>query len=123
MVPGTDAHSGGAALAPAQSGRAASTPVSLSLPWQKLLQLSGHRLGSSTEKEEVQFAAVLCTKIKQDPTLLTYILEVSGPRAVLPWWDTSRVGFGSVSAGFSQALQLHPRCKAAGWGEWEEDGG
>ncbi|XP_051496856.1 FHF complex subunit HOOK interacting protein 2B isoform X2 [Apus apus] len=44
-------------------------------PVQKLLQLSGDRLGSSTEKEEVQFAAVLCTKIKQDPTLLAYILE------------------------------------------------
>uniref|UniRef100_A0A8C3KEX5 Family with sequence similarity 160 member B2 n=1 Tax=Calidris pygmaea TaxID=425635 RepID=A0A8C3KEX5_9CHAR len=44
-------------------------------PVQKLLQLSGDRLGSGTEKEEVQFAAVLCTKIKQDPTLLAYILE------------------------------------------------
>ncbi|XP_069733529.1 FHF complex subunit HOOK-interacting protein 2B isoform X2 [Phaenicophaeus curvirostris] len=44
-------------------------------PVQKLLQLSGDRLGSGTEKEEVQFAAILCTKIKQDPTLLAYILE------------------------------------------------
>ncbi|XP_064328628.1 FHF complex subunit HOOK-interacting protein 2B isoform X3 [Phalacrocorax carbo] len=44
-------------------------------PVQKLLQLSGDRLGSGTEKEEVQFTAVLCTKIKQDPTLLAYILE------------------------------------------------
>ncbi|XP_054081034.1 FHF complex subunit HOOK interacting protein 2B isoform X2 [Rissa tridactyla] len=44
-------------------------------PVQKLLQLSGDRLGSGTEKEEVQFAAVLCTKIKQDPSLLAYILE------------------------------------------------
>ncbi|XP_074784504.1 FHF complex subunit HOOK-interacting protein 2B isoform X2 [Athene noctua] len=44
-------------------------------PVQKLLQLSGDRLGSGTEKEEVQFAAVLCAKIKQDPTLLTHILE------------------------------------------------
>ncbi|KAM6232329.1 FHF complex subunit HOOK-interacting protein 2B isoform 4-T4 [Spheniscus humboldti] len=42
---------------------------------EKLLQLSGDRLGSGTEKEEVQFAAVLCAKIKQDPTLLAYILE------------------------------------------------
>uniref|UniRef100_A0A8D0EZJ9 Family with sequence similarity 160 member B2 n=1 Tax=Strix occidentalis caurina TaxID=311401 RepID=A0A8D0EZJ9_STROC len=30
-------------------------------------------------KEEVQFAAVLCAKIKQDPTLLTHILEVRSP--------------------------------------------
>uniref|UniRef100_A0A663E9Y9 FHF complex subunit HOOK interacting protein 2B n=1 Tax=Aquila chrysaetos chrysaetos TaxID=223781 RepID=A0A663E9Y9_AQUCH len=46
-------------------------------PVQKLLQLSGDRLGSGVEKEEAQFVAVLCTKIKQDPTLLAYILEVS----------------------------------------------
>ncbi|NWR97711.1 F16B2 protein, partial [Motacilla alba] len=45
-------------------------------PVQKLLQLSGDRLGSGTEKEEVQFAAVLCSKIQQDPSLLPYILEV-----------------------------------------------
>uniref|UniRef100_A0A8D0EZV5 Family with sequence similarity 160 member B2 n=1 Tax=Strix occidentalis caurina TaxID=311401 RepID=A0A8D0EZV5_STROC len=45
-------------------------------PVQKLLQLSGDHLGSGTEKEEVQFAAVLCAKIKQDPTLLTHILEM-----------------------------------------------
>lgn len=44
-------------------------------PVQKLLQLSSDRLGCGTEKEEVQFAAVLCAKIKQDPTLLAYILE------------------------------------------------
>uniref|UniRef100_A0A663E907 FHF complex subunit HOOK interacting protein 2B n=1 Tax=Aquila chrysaetos chrysaetos TaxID=223781 RepID=A0A663E907_AQUCH len=42
---------------------------------EKLLQLSGDRLGSGVEKEEAQFVAVLCTKIKQDPTLLAYILE------------------------------------------------
>ncbi|XP_039943668.1 FHF complex subunit HOOK-interacting protein 2B isoform X1 [Hirundo rustica] len=44
-------------------------------PVQKLLQLSGDRLGSGTEKEEVQLAAVLCSKIQQDPGLLPYILE------------------------------------------------
>ncbi|XP_059726400.1 FHF complex subunit HOOK-interacting protein 2B isoform X3 [Haemorhous mexicanus] len=44
-------------------------------PVQKLLQLSGDRLGSGTEKEEVQFTAVLCSKIQQDPSLLPYILE------------------------------------------------
>ncbi|KAM6294612.1 FHF complex subunit HOOK-interacting protein 2B [Aegotheles albertisi] len=44
-------------------------------PVQKLLQLSGDRLGSGTEKEEVQFVAVLCTKIKQDPSLLSHVLE------------------------------------------------
>ncbi|NXC23161.1 F16B2 protein, partial [Corythaeola cristata] len=53
--------------------------LSVHRPVQKLLQLSGDRLSSGTEKEEVQFASVLCTKIKQDPTLLAYILEVSSP--------------------------------------------
>ncbi|NXO73683.1 F16B2 protein, partial [Phainopepla nitens] len=45
-------------------------------PVQKLLQLGGDRLGSGTEKEELQLAAVLCSKIQQDPSLLPYILEV-----------------------------------------------
>ncbi|KAM4756496.1 FHF complex subunit HOOK-interacting protein 2B isoform 2-T2 [Cyanocitta cristata] len=57
-------------------------------PVQKLLQLSGDRLGSGTEKEEVQFAAVLCSKIQQDPSLLPYILEgkniLNGRRAPEP---------------------------------------
>uniref|UniRef100_A0A8C3RBP2 Family with sequence similarity 160 member B2 n=1 Tax=Cyanoderma ruficeps TaxID=181631 RepID=A0A8C3RBP2_9PASS len=44
-------------------------------PVQKLLQLSGDRLGCGTEKEEVQFVTVLCSKIQQDPSLLPYILE------------------------------------------------
>ncbi|XP_036605486.1 protein FAM160B2 isoform X1 [Trichosurus vulpecula] len=44
-------------------------------PVQKLLQLGGTATGSPTEKEEVHFTTVLCTKIQQDPALLTYILE------------------------------------------------
>ncbi|XP_007949037.2 FHF complex subunit HOOK interacting protein 2B [Orycteropus afer afer] len=44
-------------------------------PVQKLLQLGGTVPGSLTEKEEVQFTTVLCSKIQQDPALLTYILE------------------------------------------------
>ncbi|XP_014321656.1 protein FAM160B2 isoform X2 [Myotis lucifugus] len=43
-------------------------------PVQKLLRLGGAP-GSLTEKEEVQFTTVLCSKIQQDPALLTYILE------------------------------------------------
>ncbi|XP_031947904.1 protein FAM160B2 isoform X2 [Corvus moneduloides] len=54
----------------------------------QLLQLSGDRLGSGTEKEEMQFAAVLCSKIQQDPSLLPYILEgkniLNGRRAPEP---------------------------------------
>lgn len=51
--------------------------ASVLLPSQKLLQLGGTDPGSLTEKEEVQFTTVLCSKIQQDPALLTYILEVS----------------------------------------------
>ncbi|XP_038602833.1 protein FAM160B2 [Tachyglossus aculeatus] len=44
-------------------------------PVQKLLRLGGPAPDSPTEKEEVQFTTVLCTKIQEDPALLTYILE------------------------------------------------
>lgn len=60
-------------------GRTAEQLSTRSLPPQKLLQLSGHPLGSGTEKEEAQFAAVLCAKIQQDPALLAYVLEVRSP--------------------------------------------
>ncbi|XP_063276149.1 FHF complex subunit HOOK-interacting protein 2B isoform X2 [Prinia subflava] len=57
-------------------------------PLQKLLQLSGDRLGSGTEKEEVQLTTVLCSKIQQDPSLLPYLLEgksiLNGRRAPEP---------------------------------------
>uniref|UniRef100_A0A8C5TGH1 F16B2 protein n=1 Tax=Malurus cyaneus samueli TaxID=2593467 RepID=A0A8C5TGH1_9PASS len=56
-------------------------------PVQKLLQLSGDRLGSGTEKEEVQLAAVLCSKIQQDPSLLPYILEVGRFGVPCGVWD------------------------------------
>ncbi|NWJ03365.1 F16B2 protein, partial [Crypturellus undulatus] len=44
-------------------------------PVQKLLQL-GQAPGSAAHKEEVQFAAALCAKIRQEPALLPYVLEV-----------------------------------------------
>ncbi|XP_010622686.1 protein FAM160B2 isoform X3 [Fukomys damarensis] len=49
--------------------------LSVHRPVQKLLRLGGVVPGSLTEKEEVQFTSVLCSKIQQDPELLTYILE------------------------------------------------
>lgn len=49
--------------------------LSVHRPVQKLLQLGGDRLGCGSEKEEVQFISVLCSKIQQDPGLLPYILE------------------------------------------------
>lgn len=85
---------------------------------QKLLQLSGDRLGSGLEKEEVQFAAVLCMKIKQDPTLLTYILEVSSPWACGAMYGV----IDGVYGAFPHALQLHPQCTAP-QGEGDEGSG
>ncbi|XP_052588763.1 FHF complex subunit HOOK interacting protein 2B isoform X3 [Peromyscus californicus insignis] len=49
--------------------------LSVHRPVQKLLRLGGAGPGSLTEKEEVQFTSVLCSKIQQDPELLAYILE------------------------------------------------
>lgn len=49
--------------------------LSVHRPVQKLLRLGGTAAGSLTEKEEVQFTSVLCSKIQQDPALLAYILE------------------------------------------------
>uniref|UniRef100_A0A2I3GH89 FHF complex subunit HOOK interacting protein 2B n=1 Tax=Nomascus leucogenys TaxID=61853 RepID=A0A2I3GH89_NOMLE len=49
--------------------------LSVHRPVQKLLRLGGTAPGSITEKEEVQFTTVLCSKIQQDPELLAYILE------------------------------------------------
>ncbi|XP_029410553.1 protein FAM160B2 isoform X1 [Nannospalax galili] len=49
--------------------------LSVHRPVQKLLRIGGTAPGSLTEKEEVQFTSVLCSKIQQDPELLAYILE------------------------------------------------
>ncbi|XP_039180126.1 protein FAM160B2 isoform X2 [Crotalus tigris] len=44
-------------------------------PVQKLIQLQGDALGPELEKEALQFVAVLCTKIRQEPALLPHVLE------------------------------------------------
>uniref|UniRef100_A0A670ZIQ1 FHF complex subunit HOOK interacting protein 2B n=1 Tax=Pseudonaja textilis TaxID=8673 RepID=A0A670ZIQ1_PSETE len=44
-------------------------------PVQKLIQLQGDALGPEPEKEMLQFIAVLCTKVRQEPALLPYVLE------------------------------------------------
>lgn len=89
--------------------------VSVLLRFQKLLRLGGTVPGSLTEKEEVQFTTVLCSKIQQDPALLTYILEVSasgeqeregpdpraiprGPSEEAEGWSRNRGGTQAASA-------------------------
>nr|XP_044987464.1 FHF complex subunit HOOK interacting protein 2B isoform X1 [Jaculus jaculus] len=49
--------------------------LSVHRPVQKLLRLGGTVSGSLPEKEELQLTTVLCSKIQQDPELLTHILE------------------------------------------------
>ncbi|XP_031663544.1 FHF complex subunit HOOK-interacting protein 2B isoform X1 [Oncorhynchus kisutch] len=44
-------------------------------PVQKLVRLCGLP-GSQTEKEEAQFMFVVCSRVKQDPYVLNYILEI-----------------------------------------------
>lgn len=66
--------------------------MSVLLLFQKLLRLGGTVPGSLTEKEEVQFTSVLCSKIQQDPELLAYILEVSAPVGNRVWWGAPEAG-------------------------------
>lgn len=49
--------------------------VSVYKPVQKLIRLCSHP-GSSSAKEEAQFLLVICTRVKQDPHTLRYVLEI-----------------------------------------------
>lgn len=50
-----------------------------SLPFlnQKLIRLCGEVLAAPTENEEIQFLCIVCAKLKQDPYLVNFFLEVS----------------------------------------------
>ncbi|XP_040827210.1 protein FAM160B2 isoform X2 [Ochotona curzoniae] len=89
--------------------------LSVHRPVQKLLRLGGPAPGSLTEKEEVQFTTVLCSKIQQDPDLLAYLLEgkkmigrkKSSRETIAPPRDTASLGYkdpahGSAPAGGPQ---------------------
>lgn len=45
---------------------------------QKLIRLCGEVLAAPTENEEIQFLCIVCAKLKQDPYLVNFFLEV-GP--------------------------------------------
>lgn len=47
--------------------------------WQKLIRLCGEVLATPTENEEIQFLCIVCAKLKQDPYLVNFFLEVSKP--------------------------------------------
>ena len=47
------------------------------LSLQKLIRLCGEVLAAPTENEEIQFLCIVCAKLKQDPYLVNFFLEVS----------------------------------------------
>lgn len=44
---------------------------------QKMVRLCGEVLAAPTENEEIQFLCTVCAKLKQDPYLVNFFLEVS----------------------------------------------
>lgn len=51
--------------------------ISPTLCNQKLIRLCGEVLAAPTENEEIQFLCIVCAKLKQDPYLVNFFLEVS----------------------------------------------
>ncbi|XP_044051715.1 FHF complex subunit HOOK interacting protein 2B isoform X2 [Siniperca chuatsi] len=65
--------------------------VSVYRPVQKLIRLCALP-GSHTEKEEAQFLLVVCSRVKQDPHTLRYVLEIlDQPAARTPASDQSQL--------------------------------
>lgn len=52
-------------------------PVAATFLCQKLIRLCGEVLAAPTENEEIQFLCIVCAKLKQDPYLVNFFLEVS----------------------------------------------
>lgn len=50
--------------------------VAVTLLCQKLVRLCGEVLAAPTENEEIQFLCIVCAKLKQDPYLVNFFLEV-----------------------------------------------
>lgn len=52
--------------------------INVHRPVQKLIRLCGEVLATPTENEEIQFLCIVCAKLKQDPYLVNFFLEVCG---------------------------------------------
>ncbi|KAG7264069.1 hypothetical protein CRUP_028589 [Coryphaenoides rupestris] len=50
--------------------------INVHRPVQKLIRLCGEVLAAPTENEEIQFLCIVCSKLKQDPYLVDFFLEV-----------------------------------------------
>ncbi|XP_062817266.1 FHF complex subunit HOOK-interacting protein 2B isoform X1 [Anolis carolinensis] len=78
-------------------------------PVQRLLQLGSDSLGPDPEKEAMQLVAVLCAKIRQDPSLLPCVLEDNGvaePCHLQP--SVAEADLGSPKEGASGAPPAEP---------------
>uniref|UniRef100_A0A8C5H5M7 FHF complex subunit HOOK-interacting protein C-terminal domain-containing protein n=1 Tax=Gouania willdenowi TaxID=441366 RepID=A0A8C5H5M7_GOUWI len=51
--------------------------INVHRPVQKLIRLCGEVLAAPTENEEIQFLCIVCAKLKQDPYLVNFFLEVN----------------------------------------------
>lgn len=62
--------------------------ISLTFLNQKLIRLCGEVLAAPTENEEIQFLCIVCAKLKQDPYLVNFFLEVSffTSEGGIHWW-------------------------------------
>uniref|UniRef100_A0A6Q2ZIK3 FHF complex subunit HOOK-interacting protein C-terminal domain-containing protein n=1 Tax=Esox lucius TaxID=8010 RepID=A0A6Q2ZIK3_ESOLU len=50
--------------------------INVHRPVQKLIRLCGEILAAPTENEEIQFLCIVCAKLKQDPYLVNFFLEL-----------------------------------------------
>lgn len=57
---------------------------------QRLIRLSGEVKAAPSENEEIQFLCVVCAKLRQDPYLVNFFLEV-----------------GKMQSKYSSSLILH----------------
>ncbi|XP_064203515.1 FHF complex subunit HOOK-interacting protein 2B isoform X2 [Anguilla rostrata] len=71
--------------------------INVHRPVQKLIRLCAHP-GSLTEKEEAQFLFVICSRLKQDPYVLNYILEIRRDEPIKKSSSTSGDDAGIQSA-------------------------
>ncbi|XP_026560617.1 protein FAM160B1 isoform X1 [Pseudonaja textilis] len=68
-------------------------------PVQKLIRLCGEVLATPTENEEIQFLCTVCSKLKQDPYLVNFFLEViPGPVLHISSRQNKQKGLASKDA-------------------------
>ncbi|XP_013919758.1 PREDICTED: protein FAM160B1 isoform X1 [Thamnophis sirtalis] len=73
--------------------------INVHRPVQKLIRLCGEVLATPTENEEIQFLCTVCSKLKQDPYLVNFFLEViPGPVLHISSRQNKQKGLASKDA-------------------------